>query len=121
MISIFVLIVLGITAVEFAKAAMASKSIQKYEVDFNWIKQNTDKDAVFLIEGDQAPSFYFNRYTYNFREIKNLSNIDYVWVNPTLPSHADYTEEFLEEVEEAYQLVYINNATKTKIYKVTNR
>ena len=121
MISIFVLIVLGITTVEFAKAAMASKSIQKYEVDFNWIKQNTDKDAVFLIEGDQAPSFYFNRYTYNFREIKNLSNIDYVWVNPTLPSHADYTEEFLEEVEEAYQLVYINNATKTKIYKVTNR
>lgn len=111
------LIILGITSVEFAKAYGASKSIQKYQVDFDWIKHNTDKDAIFLIEGDQANSFYFDRYTYYSKEISELRDVDYVWINPTLPACCSYDEKSMEEIAK-HDLVYANNVTKTMIYKV---
>jgi len=120
-ITIFILILVGITAVEFGKAYMSTKWIRNYKVDFDWIKQNTDRDDIFLIEGDQAPSFYFDRFTYYSIEIKNLSKIDYVWINPTLPSPYEYDKEFIKELETNYRLAYSNNSTKTIIYKIDKK
>ncbi|MBU0580123.1 MAG: hypothetical protein KKA19_03010, partial [Candidatus Margulisbacteria bacterium] len=119
--AVFILLVLGITTVEFTKAHTSSINIETYQSDFDWVKQNTNNEDVFLIEGEQILSFHLNRYTYYFLEVKNLSKIDYVWINPTLVSSHNYDKQFIKKLENEHTLVYNNNLTQTKVYKVKNK
>ena len=114
-----VLISTGFVAAEYVKFGIASDSWNFYKKDFEWIKSNTGKDAVF-IAGGQCVSYHMARTALFPSEISS-GKYDYVWVNQDfkLDKRAILNDEQLEELEhkEKY-LVYGNDRTKTRIYKI---
>ncbi|MFH0832267.1 MAG: glycosyltransferase family 39 protein [Candidatus Aenigmatarchaeota archaeon] len=110
---------------EFGKAFVANDMWNKYEDDFNWIKSNTEKDAVFLTPNSQCNSYKFDRYAYSivFFEFINKTtaedfidyNISYVFY----PENSDMViSKFDKDVPLDGTLVYENKNTKIKIYRI---
>lgn len=112
------------------KTVLAAKAWNTYEIDFNWIKDNTKKeDKIFTI--GQCFSYYFDREVYlaDYDPLKyNLighgllkqENIPYVWSNQQfyLDPQSILPEEVYQRFENSFLLVYANDDTGTKIYKV---
>lgn len=132
---LIILIIISFTAIEFAKAHLASNEWKKYSTDFNWIKENTDKNDIIFANG-QCFSINFDRFTWRtgtVDENKTYSrfkenfayeeNISYIWTNqqfkidPTSLLDESIINIF-ETQKHKYKLVYQNNKTRTKIYKV---
>ena len=90
-----------------------------YQDDFNWVKQNTKKDAIFMA-GGQCLSYNLNRFAYQ-SSLSNLDKADYVWVNQNfnLDNLAILDEDIIQEIDsENIKEVYTNSKTGTKVYKI---
>jgi len=128
---LFALIVSGFVSIEFTKSAVVKNSWRLYEKDFDFVRQNTEKNAKILVPFGPCYGSNFQRYTeeycnknYNYDGLKDAS-ISYVWVNqyntlyefvPGKP--AIYPTEFYDDIKKNYKMIYYNNKTKTEVYKV---
>jgi len=127
---------LGFTTFEFVKANVVKNSWNFYKPDFDWVKQNTAKNVKILVPGGCCYSYNLDRATYNSIEpifknnlidaIKEY-NMSYIWVNqkdtlygkdPDNPVR--YSEVFIKEIENSFDIVYENKETGTLIYKTTS-
>tara|TARA_Y100000310_G_scaffold305789_1_gene346334 strand:+ start:7245 stop:8603 length:1359 start_codon:yes stop_codon:yes gene_type:complete len=135
-LAVFMLIglcIIGFSAVELVKAVVVSRTWGSYEEDFNWLENNTAKDAVILVPRGDCYAYNFNRYTYSFYgrpyidsvdKIKEY-NISYIWVNQKIDFYgpdekgfsAAYPDDFMDIIR-GYSLVYSNNKTSTEVYRV---
>jgi len=118
-IILLILISAGFVIVETAKFTIASKSWNFYQEDFDWVKVNTDKNAIF-IAGGQCTQYHIKRSSLFPSEIES-DKYDYVWVNQNfkLDSRIILNNEQLKELEKKNkELAYESTKTKTKIYKI---
>jgi len=125
LIVLLILVVIGFVAVEFAKATVATNQWQVYEDDFNWIKENTEKDAKILTTPSQCAAYYLHRETVRyddeiFKEIQEgRSDIGYVFIDAlkTRRYERAFPAEFISYLNSKEQ-VYSNSATGTEVYKI---
>jgi len=118
-LTIFIILtMMGFVFTSFVKISIASSSWNFYNDDFEWVKSNTNKNSIFLTSG-QCISYNIERQTLS-PEISNLENADYVWVNQDfrLESMSILSQDFIEELDKNMELVYNNQNTKTKVYKI---
>ncbi|MBW2981158.1 glycosyltransferase family 39 protein [Candidatus Woesearchaeota archaeon] len=129
--------IIGFVSSEALKVSLISGNWHYYDNDFNWIKENTPKDAVFFAQG-QCFSYYFNRPDYyagayypkgasyaevnsTIMEIIKENNINYIWVNQNfgLAPESVLPEDVLNIFKVSYgkSLVYKNEKTGTYILK----
>ena len=118
-ILVLVVLVIGFSAAEFVKAALAGKEWNFYQKDFDWAKKNTDKDIVFMA-GGQCMSYNLDRFTLN-PIAENLGKADYVFVNQNfrLDNHVIFEEQTLKALQSKnYNVAYSNKETGTTIYGI---
>lgn len=116
---IFILVVSGFVFSEVIKISLASSRWSFYDEDFDWVKANTNKNAIVLA-GGQCLSYKFDRQTLS-PKLENIDNVDYIWINQNfrLDPKAIVQENILLKIKENnYKLVYENKQTSTIIYKV---
>ncbi len=116
---IIIIISAGFVITEAAKFTIASKSWDFYNEDFNWVKSNTNKDDVFIV-GSQCIQYHIDR-TSLFPSDLKTDNYNYIWVNQNfrLDKRSILSKEYLQEIESKNKdLVYENQKTSTKIYKL---
>ncbi len=120
-ISLFILAIsLGFFAMEAIKFKVASDSWKEYEGDFDWVRENTPKDSVFL-NGGQCIRFRTERPVLIPAEDINSGKYDYIWLNQNfkLEPQSIMTKEQLDILsKKKLSLVYDNKKTGTKIYRV---
>src|SRR3989338_54920 len=116
--SILALIIGGFVAVEIAKVNLAADSWGLYQDDFSWVKQNTEKDAVFMA-GGQCLSYNINKFSYQDSP-DNLEKVKYAWVNQDfrLDKRVIMDASLLSEIRSRGEIVYRNEKTKTEIYRL---
>ena len=116
--SILALIIGGFVAVEIAKVNLAADSWGLYQDDFSWVKQNTEKDAVFMA-GGQCLSYNIDRFAYQDSP-DNLEKVKYAWVNQDfrLDKRVIMDASLLSEIRSRGEIVYRNEKTKTEIYRL---
>ena len=113
------ILIIGFVAAEFVKVTLAGRAWNFYDDDFDWVKKNTNKDAVFAA-GGQCLSYNLDRFTLNPAK-ENLNKADYIWVNQNfrLDMRSIPDEQALKLIQSKdYKIVYFNKATGTFIYKV---
>lgn len=114
------LVVCGFSAAEIIKFKVSADSWNSYQVDFDWVKQNTEKNDV-LLNGGQCIKFRTDR-TILFPSEDINSSYGYVWVNQgfKLEPQSILTQEQLGVLRgKNLRMVYENKKTGTKIYNVT--
>ena len=117
---IIILISTGFVFAEAAKFTIASGSWDFYQEDFNWVKSNTNKEDIFIV-GSQCIPYHIDR-TSLFPSALKTGNYDYIWVNQNfkLDKRSILSKEHLQEIESKNkELIYQNQKTSTKIYKIT--
>ena len=116
---IIILISTGFIFAEAAKFTIASGNWDFYQEDFNWVKSNTNKEDIFLV-GSQCIPYHIDR-TSLFPSALKTGNYDYIWVNQNfkLDKRSILSDEHLQEMESKNkELIYQNQKTSTKIYKI---
>jgi len=118
--SIFlVFVIIGLVSSEYIKTVIASDSWNKYNPDFEWVKSNTDADAVFIAHSQCVPyniertSIYFGK--------DNIKNVNYIWVNQNfnLDKRSIFDAKTLRFIQsQNYDIQYSNKDTETVIYRV---
>ncbi len=117
---ILILISIGFASTEFFKFNIAKKSWQNYSEDFNWVKQNTPKEAIFMSTG-QCVQYNIDRLTLYAKE-ENIKKADYIWNNKkfNLESSAILPENILTTIKDKnLSIAYKNKKTGTIIYKAS--
>ncbi|MAE42306.1 hypothetical protein CMO93_00930 [Candidatus Woesearchaeota archaeon] len=116
---LIILISAGFVITEAAKFTIASRSWDSYQQDFNWVKSNTDKKGIFMVGGQCIP-YHIDRTSLFPSELKT-NNYNYIWINQNfrLDRRSILNKEQLQEIESKNkELVYQNQKTSTKIYKI---
>ena len=116
---LMIIISVGFFTIEIVKFSLASSSWNFYEEDFNWITENTDKNAIF-VAGGQCIQYHIKRTSLSSEEIVN-NKYDFVWLNQNfrLDDRAILTNDQLNILyTKDKELVYTNKNTKTSIYKI---
>ncbi len=116
---ILAILIIVFVAAEFVKVTLASRAWNFYEDDFDWVKKNTGKDAVFAA-GGQCLSYNLNRFTLN-PTTDNIGKADYIWINQNfrLDMRSIFDEQALKLIKSKnYKIVYSNKATTTFVYEV---
>ena len=116
---LIVLIGIGFLSGTAIKFATASNEWSRYNFDFDWVKSNTENDAVFFGNG-QCVSYNTNRLVINHKDALDLSKIDYVWVNNEWKLDFPMNEDSYNKIinNDKLKIVYKNDDTGTVIYKV---
>lgn len=111
--------ILGFIFAESVKITLAANSWNFYNEDFEWVKKNTPKESVILINRGQCFTYNLERPTVYYKERINAS---YIWVNQNFKVDmvSAYNETTLKEIEnnKYNELIYDNEKTKTRIYSV---
>jgi len=117
-IVVFFLIISGFIFTEFTKMTLAAREWNSYNQDFEWIKDNTPKNALFMARGQCIP-YNIHRQTI-YPDIKNLEKAEFVFINQDfrLDTRTIIDEKLLSEIKDNSDLVYSNSRTKTEIYKL---
>jgi 4-amino-4-deoxy-L-arabinose transferase-like glycosyltransferase len=113
------LIMMGFVLTSFVKIGFAAAAWNIYSDDFDWIKQNTNKEDVFLTSS-QCIAYNIERQTVS-PEIENLEKADYIFSNDdfSLDRRAELTPNIIKELnKDNIEIVYENEKTKTKVYKI---
>lgn len=116
-----ILIISGFLFTETVKIKLASNEWDFYREDFNWIKSNTKKTAIFIAEGQCVP--YNIERTSLYLNDKSLNKADYIWINQNfkLDKRSIFNEAKLKQIQSRnYNLVYSNKKTGTLIYSTTS-
>jgi len=126
---IITLIISGFVLTEFVKTIGAERSWDVYEKDFDWIRSNTGEDSTIFFVG-QCLAYNTERLTvypiipltkqYTLPEKLEELGESYVWVNQefNLEAQSILPNDIVKIIENDYELVYDNEKTKTKLYKV---
>lgn len=117
--TLLVIIILGFTSIEFAKIHLAANQWNFYQDDFDWVKQNTEKNAIFMA-GGQCLSYNMDRFTLS-NNIENIDKVDYIWVNQDfkLDPRSILSKSEIDKVKSTKaDVVYENKKTNTIIYKI---
>lgn len=119
----FFIVIIGLVFTETVKITLASREWEKYKDDFDWVRQNTPKDSIFMANGQCLPynieRFAFHSTEKNIRE--NLENADYIWVNQNfkLDTYSSFDQQSLSIIQSGdYKAVYRNKKTGTIIYSI---
>ncbi len=116
---LFILIIIGFVAAEFAKISLSANEWAVYKEDFEWVTQNTDKNELIMAKG-QCLSYNLERQNIYPTE-ENIEKADYIWVNQNfrLDPRSILNQELLKSVEDSSEIIYKNTETGTTIYKVS--
>ena len=114
---ILILIIVGFTSTSILKISLAANLWDSYSNDFEWIRQNTNKNDIFL-SGSQCISYYIARQTVK-PEIENLESANYAFVNQDFKVDrlCMLNNEMLSEIKTKGKIIYRNEETKTEAYK----
>lgn len=115
------LIIIGLTSALFVKFHGASRLWDLYEKDFEWVRANTNPDAVFIANGQCVP--YNIERTSLYAVNDNFYKAGYAWVNQRfiLDERSIYDEKTLNLVQSRKnRAVYSNIETGTVVYKITH-
>jgi len=115
---IFVLVIAGFVFSEFVKITLAANEWSFYDGDFEWVKNNIDKTAVFMA-GGQCISYNIDRQTVE-PNTNNLKKSDYIFINQNfrLDKRTQVDNTLLSEIRKKSDIVYINEITQTEIYRL---
>ena len=111
------LVAIGFVFTSFAKTYTAANYWDFYKNDFEWVRQNTPKDSVFIAGGQCIP-YNLERTSLYFSE-ESLEKADYAWVNRNfwLDRRSILDEDSLKLIQsKKYNPVYSNKETGTQIY-----
>ncbi|MBI1935298.1 glycosyltransferase family 39 protein [Candidatus Woesearchaeota archaeon] len=112
------LAIIGLVFALFAKFYTAAGYWAVYKPDFEWARENTPVDSVFIASGQCVPYNIERASLYATGE--NIKKADYIWVNQNfwLDRISIYDESTLKEVQALnYPKAYENKRTSTIIYK----
>ena len=116
---ILILVCIGFIAVESVKIVIASNSWNFYKEDFAWVKSNTDRNAIFVAQGQCVPYNIDRTSLYATKD--NLKIADYIWINQNFNldriSILD-NEKMQIAMSNNPKLVYSNEKTGTKMYSL---
>ena len=114
-----VLIIIGFVFTAVIKIWLAANAWDQYQKDFEWVKSNTNKNAVFIAEGQCVP--YNAERTSLYVNDENFNKADYIWVNQNfkLDRRSILDKNRLKSVQsKGYKIVYSNINTGTIVYAV---
>ena len=117
--TILAMILVGFVSTGFVKVIIATNSWNSYNDDFDWIKANTNKEAVLL--GYQCLSYNSNKFSIIPRP-ENIKKADYIFVNENfkLEGRSIVKDDILDTIkEEDFEKSYNNPKTGTIIYKTS--
>ena len=118
-IVLFTLVVLGLISSEFIKIKLATNEWNKYNIDFQWVKKNTKKEAVILANW-QCSYYNLERLIVNPVNESIIYQADYIWVNQKMSLDFEIKPQMLTVIEnKEFPIAYENKNTGTIIYKVT--
>ena len=115
-------VIIGFVLTEFVKIKYASDSWNAFRPDFDWARQNTSPDAIFIAEGQCVP--YNLERTSMYATEENINKADYVWINQdfNLDTRSILDEDKISLIKsENFRIAYSNDRTKTSIYQTTNQ
>lgn len=115
---ILALIFIGFIFTLAFKAIFAAGAWDFYKKDFNWVKQNTPQDSIFIANGQCVP--YNIERPSLYAENENFGKADYIWVNQKfiLDKRSIYDDKTLDSIARNYNVVYSSRETGTIIYNV---
>jgi len=105
-------------SVEFIKFTIAANAWEFYSEDFNWVKENTNKEDVFMV-GGQCIHFNINRFTIDQKE--DINDANYIWYNKNfkLDPASILKKETIDEIDNRnLKQAYYNQKTGTRIYEI---
>ena len=126
---LLILTIMGFMSVEVVKSQIVKNLWGFYEPDFKWVRENTPKNASIIVLNDNCFTYHFDRYTQWYSWVYKASpkevGITHIFINQDMKiiglgsdgNRTIYPSKFLSEIK-SYQVVYSNNITNTKIYKV---
>mgnify|MGYP001619482858 FL=1 len=108
----------GFIIAEGVKLSTATNEWTRYSSDFQWVKNNISKDAVFYGNGQCLP-YNINRLVYSPKANIDSSIVDYVWINNNWAVDFKMDDVSLNKVKGmGLKIAYNNTKTGTAIYKV---
>ncbi len=115
---LFICIIVGFVFVEGVKNVVATKQWERYDTDYDWVKGHTPTDALFYWDA-QGLSFLIDRPTAPLTNITSAKK-GYFWVQEEKDARGRVSSMIrsLPVSHEQVSLVYENNMTRTKIYKL---
>lgn len=105
---------------EFIKFTIATNAWGFYSDDFKWIKENTKKTDIFMVDG-QCIHYNINRFT--TEPSKDFKDAHYIWYNQNFKIEIGsiLSQEIVNEIKmQNLAQIYYNPETGTRIYK-TNK
>ncbi len=114
---LFILVIAGLVSSEIIKFSFAAHEWDKYELDFNWVKSNTNSGSIFIANGQCVP--YNIERTSLYATDENIKEADYIWVNQNfnLDKVSIYDDKALSFIKsQNYKIEYRNKNTGTIIY-----
>ncbi|MEK6880776.1 MAG: hypothetical protein AABY22_14250, partial [Nanoarchaeota archaeon] len=114
---IIILIIMGMVFSLFFKFGFSSRSWNFYENDFQWVKENTHPNSIFIANGQCIP--YNIERTSLYITQDNLKKADYAFINQQfkLDGKVKADASIVKKIEHDFKLVYSNEKTGTKIYE----
>lgn len=114
---VLILFTLMFSLTVFAQFYIGRMEWERYSLDFDWVRQNTPDDAVFMTNG-QCVQYNLDRFT--ALASKNLSSADYIWYNPSfrLEPNSILPKEAYDEIKrEKLPIAYEGKDTMTVVYR----
>src|SRR3989339_109271 len=117
-----VLLALAITGLvfsEYVKTGIASDLWNRYNPDFEWVRSNTNKNSIFLVNGQCVP--YNLERASLYITVENIKKADYVWINQNfaLDRRSVLNDSDLKLVQlQNSGIAYSNKDTGTTIYRI---
>lgn len=116
---LLVFIIIGLVSSEYIKTNIASNFWNKYNPDFDWVKSSTNKNSIFLVNGQCIP--YNLERTSLYVTGENIKKADYAWVNQNfaLDRRSILNDDDLKLTQpQISSVVYSNKDTGTTIYRI---
>jgi 4-amino-4-deoxy-L-arabinose transferase-like glycosyltransferase len=125
--ALLIIFILVFTGSMVLRNIYANNLWNPYQEDFDWVKENTEKDALFLTPPGQCYSFNLERFTVTTRygnENRVLitdeyidENINYIFSTKKSMVTSEFNETMIQKFSR-YNVIYENNRTGTMVYKV---
>lgn len=115
-----IVMIIALASSEAVKFGLANRAWSAYQKDFDWVKENTPKESVFLA-GGQCIQYQIDRISLQPAP-ENLPKADYVWVNQEfrLDRRAVLDKDMLSKVRSEGEIAYRNELISTEIYIIAD-